>query len=94
MVRWGFAPAAVGRAESLVQHVDVEPIDAVGQLLGDDAFHRFEITGVQAEAANGLAVRAPHFPFGMRLQKMPRLLNHAVGDDRKLLFPGLVYRLA
>jgi hypothetical protein len=88
------APAAVGRAEALVEHVDVESIDAVGQLLGNDLLHGVEIPGVQAEAADGSVVHATHFPLGMCLEEMPALLHDAVGDDRQIVLASLVHRLA
>ena len=85
-----WAPAAVRRAETLVEHVNVKAVNAVGELLGDDLLHRFKITGVETEAADGLAVRAAHFPFRMRLEEMTGLLDDAVSDNGEPMLARLI----
>ena len=78
----GFTPAAVGLAESLVEHVDVKSVDSVGQLLGNDLLHRFQVARVEAEAANRIAVRRHAFATrDVRARKCASLLHDAVRNE-------------
>ena len=77
------APAAVGRPEALVEHVDVESGHAVGQLLGEELFHHLEVARVEAKPVDGFAVGRPCPELGMGIEKMPPLLHDAIGDQGK-----------
>ena len=71
----------------------MEAVDAVGELLGDDLFHRLQIAGVVTESAQRLAVYAPHLEFGMRIQEVAALLHHTVGEQREMMLMRFVHRI-
>ncbi len=87
----GFAPAAIRWAKPLIEHVNVKPVNAIGQLLGHQLLHRFQIARVQAEASDPTTGRINHLVLGMILQKMSGLLHDAVGDDGKSGFFRFVH---
>ena len=75
------APAPIRRTKTLVEHVDVEPGNAVGQHLGGQAFHDLKVSRVVTISPQRFSVLPPHGQLGMLIEEGPPLLDDAVGDD-------------
>ncbi len=75
----------LGEAEALIKHVDMEAIDTVCQLFGDDLPHRSEVSRVEAKPTDRLAVRSAHLPLRMRIQVVSALLYDAIRDERQMV---------
>lgn len=76
--------------QPLIEHVDVKAVDPVRELLSQNLLHHLDVTRIQTEPPDRLAVGPSHFPLWMRLEQVPALLHDAIGNQRKAMFPGLV----
>ena len=90
----GAAPATVRRPEPLVHHVNVKPVNAIGQLFRHNGLHGFQIAGVVTKPSNRRAIYITHFVFRMRLQEMAALLYHTIGNHGHVVFGGFVHNFA
>ena len=86
----GIAPAAVGRAEVRIGHIHVKSAHAVGQLLGNQLLHHFQVARIEAVAADRRAVAIACLKFGVAVEETPAGLNHAVCHQRERMFPGFL----
>jgi hypothetical protein len=79
------APAAGGRTEALVHHVEVKAGNTVGKHLGEQCLDDVRVGRVETdEVVDGLAVGLAGFPFRVLAQLMGRILELAVRDDRQV----------
>ena len=63
----------------------MEAVDAVGQLLGKDSLHPFQVARVETEYPERLSVDLAGEKLGMSIEKLPTLLHDTVNDQRHLL---------
>ncbi len=90
----GRAPAPVRGDEALVRHVQLDPVDPVGELFGDQLLYVFKITGPEADPLDGLAVGGHHPPLRMPSERFRAILKATVGHDRQAKLVPFLYRLA